>query len=123
MTRSLPLPVLYLARLRLAGGQDVRAPISLSAMTGRATRQNVRCLNVILLLPIHAFGDFGFCAVSRSPFHVENLFFWSHEVFRGAMALETPFHLQRISLRHYRHLIDAAMAGGTAHAFIDVNRM
>jgi len=39
------------------------------------------------------------------------------------MTFQTPFHLQRISLRHYRHLIDAAMAGRTADAFINVNRV
>jgi hypothetical protein len=92
-------------------------------MTGRATGQNIRCLDVILLLQIDAFGDLGFRAISRSPLHIENLFFRPHKVFRPAMTLKTPFHLQRASLRHYRHLIDAAMAGRTAHAFVNVNRV
>src|ERR1700674_5728620 len=96
---------------------------ALLSMTGRATGQNVRFLNVILLLPGHSVRDLGFCAISRPPLHVENLFFWSHEILRSSMTLKTPFHLQRIRLRHYRHLIDSAMASRTAHAFIDVNRM
>lgn len=39
------------------------------------------------------------------------------------MTLQTPFHLQRLSLRHDRHLIDAAMASRTADTLGDVNRV
>ena len=37
------------------------------------------------------------------------------------MTFETPLHLQRTRLRHYRHLIDPAMTGRTADAFVNVN--
>src|SRR5882762_195361 len=39
------------------------------------------------------------------------------------MTLETPFHLQRIRLRHHGHLIDPPMAGRTTDAFVNVNRV
>ena len=37
------------------------------------------------------------------------------------MAIETPLHLQRRGLVHQRHLVDRAVTGITADAFIDVN--
>lgn len=39
------------------------------------------------------------------------------------MTLQAPLHLQRRSLRHHRHLIDAAVARRAADAFIHVNRV
>ncbi len=39
------------------------------------------------------------------------------------MTFQTPLHLQRLRLRNDRHLIDAAMTGRTADAFVDVNRV
>src|SRR5471030_1070652 len=40
---------------------------------------------------------------------------------RAAMAVEAPFHLQRLVLRHERHAIDLAVAGGAADALVHVD--
>jgi hypothetical protein len=90
------------------------------SMTSRTAGQKCRILNVILLLQIHSSGDLIF---SRSPLHVENLIFRPHKIFRTPMTLETPFHLQRISLRNHGHLIDSTVAGRTADAFVHMNRV
>jgi hypothetical protein len=37
------------------------------------------------------------------------------------VAVETPFHLQRLGLEHQRHAVDAAVAGFAADAVADVN--
>ena len=37
------------------------------------------------------------------------------------MTIQTPFHLQRRCLIRDGHLIYAAVAGGTAHAFVHMN--
>ena len=89
-------------------------------MTGRTARQNCRLLNVILLFQIHSLGDLVF---AWPPIHVEDLVFRPHKVFRTTMTLQTPFHLQRISLRDHRHLIDPAVTGRTADAFVYMNRV
>lgn len=39
------------------------------------------------------------------------------------MTFQTPFHLERRSLRHYRHPIDATMTGRAADAFVHMNRV
>src|SRR5712691_5203078 len=84
------------ARLSLA--VRARAPaLPASSMTGRAACQNCGLLNVILLFQVHSFGDL---------------------VFSGS-----PFHLERISLRNHGHLIDPAVAGRTADAFVYMNRV
>ncbi len=92
-------------------------------MTGRTACQNCRLLYVILRFQIHSFGDFRFCAIPRMPFHVKDFLFRSHKIFRPPMTLQTPFHLQRRSLRHDRHLIDPAVAGRASDALVHMNRM
>src|SRR5262245_44752733 len=39
------------------------------------------------------------------------------------VTIQTPLHLQRLSLRHDCHLINLPVAGRAAHAFVYVNRM
>jgi hypothetical protein len=53
--------------------------------------------------------------------HVEDLIARAKVIFGIAMALQTPAHLQAGGLKHQRHLIHAAVAGGAADAFIDVD--
>src|SRR5712675_2952389 len=45
----------------------------------------------------------------------------THVLFRPAVAIEAPFHLERLFLIHQRHPIDLTVAGGAADAFVDVN--
>ncbi len=92
-------------------------------MTSRTACQNVRSLDVVLRLPVQTFGDLSLCAISRSPFHVENFLFRSHKIFRTPMTLQTPFHLQRRGLRHDRHLIDSPVTGRATDAFVHMNRV
>ena len=92
-------------------------------MTSRTACQNVRSLDVILLLPVQTFSDLSLSAISRSPFHIENFLFRAHKIFRTPMTLQTPFHLQGRSLRHDRHLIDATMTGRATDAFVYMNRV
>ena len=90
-------------------------------MASRTTGQYFRLLNVILAEQILTRSDFFNAAIFRPPLHVKNLFLRTHKSFWVAMATETPFHLQRRRLISDRHLIDAAVAGGTAHSFVHVN--
>ena len=90
------------------------------SMTSRAAGQNIRSLNVKSL---NEFYPFLLLIRRRSPFHVENLLFRSHEIFRRTMTFQTPLHLQRLRLRNHRHLIDAAVASRTTNAFIHMNRV
>src|SRR5260370_7590456 len=92
-------------------------------MTSRTACQNVRSLDVILLLPVQTFSDLSLSAISRSPLHIENFLFRSHKIFRTPMTLQTPFHLQRRGLRHDRHLIDTPMTGRATDAFVHINRV
>src|SRR5438874_1418259 len=104
-----------------AGGTDLIPPGSLYlSMTRRTARQNIRSLNAISL---NQLKPFLLLIRRRSPFHVEHFLFRPHKIFRTAMTFQTPFHLQRISLRHYGHLIDAAVAGRTADTFAYMNRV
>src|SRR4029453_16772827 len=42
-------------------------------------------------------------------------------LFWSTMTIEAPLHLQRTHLTHERHLIDASVAGLTAHSLFDVD--
>ncbi len=92
-------------------------------MTSRTACQNIRSLYVIFLLPLLSERDLFFRTIALTPFHIKNLVLWPDEFLRRAMALQTPFHLQRIRLRNYRHLIDAAMTSRTTNTLRDVNRV
>ena len=87
-------------------------------MTCRATRQDTGALNVVLLDQLQSQRAL---ICFRSPIHVEDLLARAQESFRRSMAVETPFHLQRLLLPHERHAIDRAMAGRAADPFVNVN--
>src|SRR5208337_3420654 len=53
--------------------------------------------------------------------HVENLFARAQIFFRGAVAVEAEFHLQRRVLVHQRHLVHRAVTGVAAHTLIHVD--
>lgn len=87
-------------------------------MTSRTAGQHFRPLDVIALYQIAALL---LLVCRRPPFHVENLVFRSHIVFRMAVTIQTPFHLQRLRLRHDRHLVNPAVAGRAANPFVYVD--
>ena len=53
--------------------------------------------------------------------HVEDLVPGANVALRMAMAVEAPFHGERLSLPHERHLIDTAVTGSTTNSFVNVN--
>jgi hypothetical protein len=53
--------------------------------------------------------------------HVENLIARSQIVLWSAVTAQAPLHLQRFLLVHKRHLVNRAVAGVAAHAFVHVN--
>ena len=92
-------------------------------MTSRTTGQNICFLNVILRLQIRSQRDLVLCAVPRSPFHVKDFLFRPQVVLRMAMTIKAPFHLQRLRLRHDRHLIDAPVTSRATDTLVHMNRM
>jgi len=63
-----------------------------------------------------------FCLiVGRLPALIVNLILWSKKFLRRFVAIQTPAHVQRMRFRSDRHLLDVAVAGGTADAFLNVN--
>jgi hypothetical protein len=59
--------------------------------------------------------------VGRGPVQIEHLSAGANELFRGAMAIEAPFHIKRMRFPRQRHLIELSVAGGATNAFGDVN--
>src|SRR5947207_13220137 len=57
----------------------------------------------------------------RVPSWIVNFVSWSHEVLRRAMAIQTPFHVQRVHPPSDRHLIDATVTSRAANSFGYVN--
>src|SRR5579859_600452 len=57
-------------------------------------------------------------AVGRLIGHIEHFLFGPQELFRLAMAVQAPLHLQGILLVHERHLVDRSMTTGAANAFV-----
>src|SRR2546430_15995745 len=57
----------------------------------------------------------------RLPSWIVNFVSWSHEVLRRAMAIQTPFHVQRVHPPGDRHLIDASVTSRAANSFGYVN--
>jgi len=67
-----------------------------------------------------------FCALDlliwrRLPRHIKNSVARTDIFLRLAMAIETPFHIERLRFLRQRHLIDASVAGRATDAFCDVN--
>lgn len=71
---------------------------------------------IILAVPLHrvVFRRLLVC-------HVEDFFLGTQELLRLAMAIEAPFHLQRVLFIHQRHLVHRAMAAETADALGNMN--
>jgi len=57
----------------------------------------------------------------RLPIHAEDMLTRSEKAFRLAMALQAPFHQERLRLPHQRHLIDPAMTADAANPFLHVD--
>lgn len=57
----------------------------------------------------------------RRPVHREHFFLWPDELFRIAMTLEAPFHIERRYLISQRHQVNAPVTGRAAHALVHVN--
>jgi hypothetical protein len=55
------------------------------------------------------------------PIHVEDLLPRPNKLFRIAVTLQTPLHVESILAPHERHLIHAAVASGAAHALVNMN--
>jgi len=53
--------------------------------------------------------------------HVENLVARAQILFRRAVAVQAPLHLQSGLLIHQRHLVDRAVAGVATNSLVDVN--
>src|SRR5215471_7991317 len=53
--------------------------------------------------------------------HIDDFFPGSQEFFRLAMAVQAPFHLQRVLLIHERHLVHGTMTTGAPYTFIYMN--
>ena len=87
-------------------------------VTSRTTDQHVGRLNFVFLDELRAFD----CLIEVfRPIHLEDLVLWTDEILRIAMALETPFHLERVNLPGLRHQVDAAVASRTSDALGDMN--
>ena len=82
-------------------------------MTGRAAGQLTGVADVVLLDQLPS--ECPWFAV-RPPSHIENLLARAQVLFRRAVTVETPFHLQRLVLPHERHAVDRAMASDAADA-------
>src|SRR5258707_14799464 len=90
-------------------------------MTGRATGQDVRLLNPVLGNKFLAFGYLLTRLVLLAPRHIKNLVFRSYKSLGISMARKAPLHLERRVLVGQRHIVDLAMAGRAAYAFVHVN--
>ena len=55
------------------------------------------------------------------PSHTEDELAWPYELFRCAMALQAPLHLQGLRLPHQRHAVHPTMTGDTTNALVQVN--
>ena len=73
-----------------------------------------------MILRRKLLADFGLVG-GRLPIHIGDLIVRAQILLRIAMAIETPLHGQRLGLKHERHLIDLAVAGGATNTLIHVN--
>ena len=87
-------------------------------MAGRAIRDATGSIDMILrsqLFPLLQLVRTGL------PGHVVNFRARPQIFFRLAMALQTPLHVKGLRTPGDRHLVDAAVAGGTSDTFRDVD--
>jgi len=87
-------------------------------MTSRATGKLFYRPDLVLR---HKFSTHLFLICRSSPIHVENLIPRPHVLFRVAVAIQAPLHVERRSLKHKWHLIDRTVAGRTANPLVDVD--
>src|SRR5262245_35090129 len=59
----------------------------------------------------------------RLPIHAQNVFARTDKLLWVAMALQAPFHIERVGLPHQWHLIDLPMARDTPDPFLYVDAM
>ena len=59
--------------------------------------------------------------IGRCPIQIENLVARTNIFFRGAMTIETPFHVKRVGLPGERHLIELAMTRDAANAVTNMD--
>ena len=87
-------------------------------MTGATIRQAATGVDLMLRDELQALGQL----ISRwLPIRVVNLLLRPNESLRRAVTFETPFHIKCIHPPRDRHLIDTAMAGGTAESLCDMD--
>ena len=70
------------------------------------------------------FGDEFFSErelIGCRPVQIENFIARADVFFRRAMAVETPFHIQRVRLPGERHLIQLTVTRCAADAVVDMN--
>src|SRR5437588_2320582 len=84
----------------------------------RQCRSQICLVQIFLPLPLDSIL---LVAVRRMIGHVEDLLFGPEKLFRLAMAVQAPLHLQGILLVHEGHLIDRAMAAIAANALVYMN--
>jgi hypothetical protein len=78
-------------------------------------------LTLVDVVLLNEFGSLYELIGRRLPLHVEDLFPRADELLRLAMAVQAPLHDHGVDLLHEGHLVNAAMAGGAADAFVNVN--
>src|SRR5579871_1301283 len=90
-------------------------PVSLSSVASVAVRQT---LNVILLDELLS----KLLLVGRSLIrHVEHLVARAYKLFRVAVTVDAPVHVQRVFFERERHQVHPAVTGGAPDALVDVN--
>ena len=87
-------------------------------MTRRTTGQHVCRLNLVVF---DEFWTFDRLIKVLRPVHLEDFVFWTDEILGLAMALETPFHLERVDLPGLRHQVDSTVTGGASDALVNMN--
>src|SRR5262249_20391688 len=96
-------------------------------MTCAAARQHLPALKLVLLGQLRTFDSLipllvrTFFPSLRRPRHREHFFLWPDELFRVAMALQAPLHIQRRNLIGQRHQVDSPMTRRTPNALVHVN--
>ena len=87
-------------------------------MTGRTTCHHVFRLNLVFL---DELGSFNTLIEVLRPIHLKDLVLRTDEILGIAVALETPFHLERVDLPGLRHQVDSTVTGGASDALVNMN--
>src|SRR5271154_2791954 len=91
---------------------------SLSSVARRTRLQSDQGLDVILLLQLTSL----FQLILRShPIRIEDLRFWTEILFRLAVAIQAPGHVQRAGAIRQRHLGNLPVTRGATHALGHMN--